>query len=134
MGEVQTDPVRDTLIHIDFIEIDLTLDREFMVPVNYTGVAKGVDLGGLLQVQYPTLALRGKPLDMPDTCEVDVSGLAIGQMVLCGAIKIPDTVELVTDPEAMAVSVVKPGQKLEEEDDEDSDETAVEEAEAAPAE
>lgn len=128
-GEVQTDPVKDSLIHLDFIEIDLTLDREFKVPINYIGVAKGVDLGGFLQVQYSELIMRGKPTDIPDDCEVDITDLAIGDYVRCGSIKYPDTVELITDPKAVAISVVKAGLKLEDEDEE-----VEEEAEAAPAE
>lgn len=133
-GEVQTDPVRDTVVHVDFIEIDLSLEREFKVPVNYKGVAKGVDLGGLLQVQHPELVLLGKPVDIPDDCEVDITDLDIGDYVRCGKIKYPDTVELITDPRAVAVSIVQPGQKVEEEEEEE-DETAEEvEAEEAPAE
>ncbi len=134
-GEVQTDPVRDSVVHLDFIEIDLTLAREFRVPINYTGLAKGVDLGGMLQVQYPELVLLGKPVDIPDDCEVDVTALDIGDYVRCGSIKFPDTVELISDPKAVAVSVVVAGQKLEDEDEEaEAAEEDAAEAEAAPAE
>ena len=35
VGEVQTDPVRDTLVHVDFCEIDLSKDRPFNVQIDY---------------------------------------------------------------------------------------------------
>ena len=136
IGEVQTDPVRDTLIHVDFLEIDLDLVREFRVPVIYKGVAKGVDMGGILNIQHPELVLAGKPKDIPDECEVDISGLEIGGYVRCGKIAIPEKVELITDRKAVAVSVIKAGQRIEDEDEDEEgaviEEGAVEvEAEAA---
>ena len=119
VGEVQTDPVRDTLIHVDFCEIDLQKERAFDVTVNFTGNAKGVDLGGLLTVHYSTVILEGKPLDIPDECTIDITSLAIGDDIKCSALSLPDNVKLVTDPDAMLVSVVKPGEKVEESEEEE---------------
>jgi large subunit ribosomal protein L25 len=112
IGEVQTDPIKDTLIHVDFCEIDLQKDRSFTVPVVYKGVAKGVDLGGSMVINLNKLMLRGKPLDIPDECVVDVSPLAIGAHICCGDIAIPDGVQLLSKAKAIAVSVAKPGQKI----------------------
>lgn len=111
IGEVQTDPVRDTLIHVDFCEIDLEKDRTFIVPIVYKGTAKGVDLGGDLVVGHNKVILKGKPLSIPDECVVDVTSLAIGDSIKCGEIAIPENVQMVTDVNVLAVSVEKPGQK-----------------------
>lgn len=111
VGEVQTDPVRDTLIHVDFCEIDLQKERSFTVPVVFNGVAKGVDLGGDMVINHDKVVLEGKPLDIPDECVVDVSPLAIGENIKCGEIAVPANVRMVTDAEALAVSILKPGQK-----------------------
>ena len=114
MGEVQTDPVRDTLIHVDFCEIDLQKDRAFTVPIILKGKAKGVDLGGHMMVSCDQIVLEGKPLDIPDECIVDVSSLAIGDEINCAALSIPETVRLVTDPETVIVTIFKPGEKSDE--------------------
>ena len=111
IGEVQTDPVRDTLIHVDFCEIDLQKSRAFTVPVIYKGTAKGVDFGGDMVIAHDKVVLEGKPLDIPNECEVDVTALAIGDSVKCGEITLPDNVRMVTDVEVLAVSIVKPGVK-----------------------
>ncbi len=111
IGEVQTDPVRDTLIHVDFCEIDLQKKRSFTVPVVNNGVAKGVDLGGDMIICHNKVILEGKPLDIPDECVVDVTPLAIGDSVKCGVISIPENVRMVTDTDVLAVSIMKPGQK-----------------------
>ncbi len=124
IGEVQTEPVNDTLVHVDFCEIDLEKVRSFNVPVIYQGLAKGVDLGGEMVVGHGFLVLNGKPLDMPDELVVDVTGLAIGDDVKCGSIPVPDSVQLMTDGDAVAVAVQKPGVKIEEDEEEDTEEAA----------
>ena len=105
--EVQTHPVNDTLIHADFCEIDLDKEQSFDVPVRYVGKAKGVDLGGKLAVYVDKVTLKGKPLDIPDSCSLDVSKLNIGDELTFAAIAIPDGVELVSAADAACVGVVK---------------------------
>jgi len=114
IGEVQTDPVRDTLIHVDFCEVDLEKDRAFTVPIVIKGKAKGVDLGGQMIVDCTQIVLEGKPLDIPDECTVDISSMSIGDEITCAAIQIPESVKIVTNPKTVVVSVVKPGEKAEE--------------------
>lgn len=117
VGEVQTDPVRDTLIHVDFCEIDLEAKRSFSVPLVYKGKAKGVDFGGMMVINHEKVVLEGKPLDIPDECVIDVSNLAIGDKIRCSEIKIADSIKMLTPGKDLAVSIVKPGQKIEDEDE-----------------
>ncbi|BHH83871.1 50S ribosomal protein L25 [Desulforhopalus sp. 52FAK] len=118
IGEVQTDPVRDTLIHVDFCEIDLEKERAYKVPVVYKGIAKGVDLGGVLMTPCENVVIQGKPLDIPDEITLDITGLAIGDEKKCSAFTIPANVTMLNDADSVAVSVVKPGVKVVEEDEE----------------
>lgn len=118
IGEVQTDPVRDTLVHVDFCEIDLEKVRCYSVPVKYTGTPKGVDLGGELIVAYPEIELKGKPLDIPDELTVDITPLQIGHSIKIEAISMLGNVELVSPKDATAVSVAKKGEEQELEEDE----------------
>lgn len=128
IGEVQTDPVKDSLVHVDFCEIDLDKEHTFNVPVLYQGNPRGVDLGGVLNVVHDTIALVGKPVDIPDEVSVDITDLDIGDSIKCGEIKFPDSVRLITELKALAVSVVRPGVKAEEEDvEEEGDEALAEE-------
>ncbi len=132
LKEVQTDPVRDTLLHADFLEIDLVKARQFSVPVAFNGVAKGCDLGGVLNVINGTVVLEGKPMEIPDNFEVDVTSLEIGQSIPVGILEIPKGIELITEKDAICVAVSRPGGKDEEESEEV--ESAEEDAEEAVAE
>lgn len=121
IGEVQTDPVKDTLIHVDFCEIDLEKNRQFDVPVKYKGPAKGVELGGNLVIGKETVVLEGKPLDIPDEIVVDIKNVDIGGKIKCKALAVPESVKMITPGKETAVSVVKAGVKIVEEDDEDEE-------------
>lgn len=106
--EIQTDPVSDVLLHTDFQEIDLEKPRTFDVPVEYTGKAKGIDLGGIENVNTTKIVLEGKPLDIPDSCPVDTSDLAIGDAIKVGEIAIPENVKLLSNSEAVCINIEAP--------------------------
>lgn len=118
IGEVQTDPVRDTLVHVDFCEIDLEKERAYKVPVVYQGTSRGVDLGGVLMTPCEDVVIQGKPLDIPDEITLDITDLEIGDDKKCSAFTIPANVTMLNDVDSVAVSVVKPGVKIVEEDEE----------------
>jgi large subunit ribosomal protein L25 len=106
--EVQTDPIRDTLLHADFVEIDLSKPRRFTVQVTLTGKAKGVDFGGELQIGKKEIILEGNPLDIPDDIKIDVTPLKIGDSISVGSVSIPANVKLITKAESICCAVVIP--------------------------
>lgn len=106
-GEIQTDPVTNALLHVDFCEIDLEKPRRYQVPVRFTGVPKGVDLGGTLQTLTDHIVLEGKPLDVPDECTLDISGLAIGDEYTFAAFSIPTGLKMLSKADEVCVQVVK---------------------------
>ncbi len=106
--ELQTDPLKDSLLHADFLEIDIQKSASFAVPIVYSGKAKGEDFGGLTQIAKTELLVEGKPLDIPDDCRVDVSGMAIGDHISAADISLPEGVSLLSDPEMVCFSVAAP--------------------------
>jgi len=133
ISEVQTHPVSDALIHVDFCEIDLSKDRAFDVPVVFEGIAKGVDLGGVLIVTSGSVVIEGNVLDIPDQCTLDVTDLEIGDNLKCSDISIPDSVKMITDPDETLVAVAMAGMK-ETEIEEDEEGAVDAEAEGEEAE
>ncbi len=111
--EVQTDPIRDSLLHADFLEIDLAKPRRFTVPLVFTGKAKGVDLGGEIEIGKNEIVLEGTPLDIPNDIEVDISPLKIGDNLTVGSLSIPGNVKLISKADAVCIAVAAPGSKAE---------------------
>lgn len=106
--ELQTDPVRDTLIHADFYEIPLDKARKFTVDLVVTGAAKGVDVGGILEVVSSKVVVEGNPLDIPDTLEVDVTELAIGDSFIVANLELSDNIKMITSGDAICVTIQAP--------------------------
>ncbi len=104
--EIQKDPVDGSLLHVDFLEIDLAKAACFTVPLEYVGTAKGVDLGGELQVLKTSVCLRGCPLDIPDMIEVDITPLEQGGPGLSYAdLSLPEKVEMLEKADMTCVVV-----------------------------
>jgi large subunit ribosomal protein L25 len=129
--DIQTDPVTDAVLHVDFLEIQLDKDIVMEVPILYTGTAKGVDMGGILNIMAHTVKIKGLPLDILDEITVDVTELEVTSAgITCGDLSIPSNVTLEEELDRVCVSVVAPKADVEEEVEEEEEAEAAEGAEA----
>ncbi|PID71762.1 MAG: 50S ribosomal protein L25 [Desulfobulbus propionicus] len=104
--EIQKEPVNGGLVHVDFLEIELDQKLNWVVPIDYTGTAKGVDLGGELQVFKTNVKVNGRPLDVPDTIEVDITPLEQGGAgITYGDISVPDNLTMLEKEDVTCVTV-----------------------------
>ncbi len=104
--DIQVDPINNALKHADFYELDLNKEYSYTVPVIYSGKAKGVDTGGDMEVHVNAVNLKGKPLDIPDNIEVDVTPLQIDDKITVSELAIPEGVTLVGKTETVCVAVI----------------------------
>lgn len=103
--EVQKNPVTDSLVHVDFLEIELEKPATFSVPLKFVGTPKGVDLGGDLQLISRSVELKGCPLDIPDYIEVNIKGLDRGDSLSFADISLPEKVEMLNPEGKSCVAV-----------------------------
>ncbi|MCZ6600228.1 MAG: 50S ribosomal protein L25 [Acidobacteria bacterium] len=105
----QTDPVKGTVVHADFIRIEMDQKLELHVPVRATGVSPGVkEQGGVVEIVQRTLDVSCLPADIPEMIEVDISTLNIGDQVRLADLKALDNVEFLQPAETVVVTVVIP--------------------------
>jgi large subunit ribosomal protein L25 len=131
--ELQTHPVSRNFIHVDFYEIKMDRKITVKVPVTTTGVAKGVELGGILQIVRRELEVECLPLAVPESIVIDVTDLDIGDSVHVGKISLEGEIEILEDDNRTVVTILHP--KLEEEEkpeEEEAEEGAAEEGEKTP--
>ena len=104
--EVQRDPVKDHLLHVDFQEISLTEKLKVKVPIIGKGEAIGVkqDEGVLQQVLWE-VEIECLPTNIPEKIEVDISNLKIGDAIYVKDIQPSEGVKILDDPEGVAFSV-----------------------------
>ncbi len=104
--DMQFDPMKSTPIHVDFYGVDLEREIKVDVRVVLAGKAKGIILGGLLEVFRETLEVICKPLDVPESIVIDVTELEIGVNMHIDEIKMPAGVRAVFDDNFAVVGVV----------------------------
>lgn len=131
--EILRDPVRTTLLHIDFHEIDLTKKLEVTVPLRIIGEDQRVNDGGVVAPLLWEVQVLCLPTDIPNALEVDVSQLEMDQSLTLGELELPEGIEVVGDPEEVVAKVEMP-QQVSDEDEEAEGEAAEEGAEPAEAE
>ncbi|MDP3804876.1 MAG: 50S ribosomal protein L25 [Candidatus Omnitrophota bacterium] len=106
--EIQRQPVRDTILHVDFNEISLTETLKVNVPLVSRGEAVGVKIdGGVLEHVIRELQIECLPTAIPEKIEADVSSLKIGDAIHVKDVKIPEGIKVLNDPELIAM-IVKP--------------------------
>jgi large subunit ribosomal protein L25 len=108
LKEIQLDPVKQTILHVDLYEISMDKKIEVEVPITLTGTARGVTEGGILQQVSRTLEISCLPDNIPDTFELDVSELDIGDSLHVSDLKIPDDIEVLVEEELTVATVVPP--------------------------
>jgi large subunit ribosomal protein L25 len=107
--EVQSHPFRPEVLHLDLFHVHAGEKIHLKIPVRLTGTPNGVRLGGgvLDQVLYE-LEVECLPGDIPDTIEVDVTGLEAGDSVRVADIPLPARARVLNDTDLPVASVVPP--------------------------
>jgi large subunit ribosomal protein L25 len=107
--EVQHDPLRDTIEHVDFHAIEEIKKLRVEVPVHELGEAVGVRTGGgILDHNLRTLRVECLPKDLPERIDVDVSALEVGQAIHVGEVKLPAGVTVLNTKELPVFMVLLP--------------------------
>lgn len=79
--DIQQDPIKDHVRHVDFYEISDTKPVKIGLPVRVTGSSRGVLAGGKLAQVYRRLTVVGLPADLPEAVTLDITKLRIGQSI-----------------------------------------------------
>jgi large subunit ribosomal protein L25 len=124
--ELQTHPLSRNFIHIDFYEIKMDQKITAKIPVVTTGMAKGVELGGILQIIRRELEVECLPLAVPESIEIDISDLDIGDSIHVGQIRLEGEIEFLEDDNYTVVTVLSPKMEEEPEEEEEAEEEEAE--------
>jgi large subunit ribosomal protein L25 len=84
-----------------------------MVPVVVRGKAKGVEEGGLLQIAHREIEVLCLPTEIPESFEVDVTDLDIGDAIHLEDIQAVGNIEIVAEANVTVVSVLAPKVEVE---------------------
>ncbi|WP_150285668.1 50S ribosomal protein L25/general stress protein Ctc [Rummeliibacillus sp. TYF-LIM-RU47] len=122
LNDIQKDNLKGDYLHIDFLAINMSDALEVAVPITVVGESTGVKEGGVLQQPNRELTLNVKPSDIPESIEVDISGLAIGDTITINDIRDQVEFEIVDDDELTLVTISAPVSAAELETDTETEE------------
>ncbi|MDV7338058.1 50S ribosomal protein L25/general stress protein Ctc [Terasakiella sp. A23] len=132
--DVQFHPVTDQPLHADFLRLGKGASITVSVPVNFINEdqSEGMKRGGVLNVVRHEVEVVCPATAIPESLEVDLAGLAVGDSVHISAVTLPEGVTpTITDRDFTICSVAAPssGEKaaVEEEGEEGEEEAAAEE-------
>lgn len=84
MKELQFQPVKDTVLHIDFLEVYPDKPILMEVPVQIEGHAEGVKAGGKLSVSMRKLKVKAVYTEIPERLVINVDHLGLGKSLAVG--------------------------------------------------
>lgn len=108
--EIQIEPVKHELLHVDFYKVNMRKALEVEIPLEFIGQSKAEhELGGTLIKGMETLKVKCLPGDLVEKIDVDVSALkTYDDSIKIKDLKIPEDYELIDDPESLVAHVIEP--------------------------
>ncbi|MCD6561857.1 MAG: 50S ribosomal protein L25 [Deltaproteobacteria bacterium] len=132
LKDLQTDPVKDKFVHVDFYEIAMDRKITVRIPINLLNIPKGVTEGGVLQHIRRELTITCLPDKLISSLDIDVSNLEIGDSLHVSALELPEEITSVDEGHLTIAIIAAPTiSKAEEEEEEESAELQEESAEEA---
>ena len=116
LKDLQMDTYGIEYLHADFHQIDMDTLVTVAVPIVPVGISKGVkESGGMLQIIRRELEVVCKPADTPESIEIDVADLDIGDAVHVEEIDLGEAVEIPHEVNFTVITIVAPDVEEEEE-------------------
>ncbi len=131
--EVQRDPIRGTIQHVDFFSVDMQTRVTLDVPIVYEGECPAViTQGALLIVGTNTISIETLPSFLPDQITVDLTQLVnIGDSVSVGDLVLDEVITVLNNPDETLVSVTQPAAARGEDQDEEEADDLLSEADVS---
>lgn len=106
--EIQRDPIRRTIRHIDLLKVAMDQTIRAEVPIELTGEAPAVKTrGGVLVAGVDSVEVEALPANLPDRVVVDLSVLInIDDAITVGSLSLGEGVEVLTDADALVARVI----------------------------
>ncbi|MBD2041950.1 50S ribosomal protein L25/general stress protein Ctc [Microcoleus sp. FACHB-672] len=109
LREVQTHPWKNYPYHLSFFAVSAQESLEVELALNFVGEPVGVKLeGGILDPVLTQLVVKCKPESIPESLDIDVSELHVGDALHVDQLSLPDGVVAVGEPGRVVVSVLLP--------------------------
>ncbi|MBW8171971.1 50S ribosomal protein L25/general stress protein Ctc [Ornithinimicrobium sp. Arc0846-15] len=102
--DVQRDPIKRTIEHVDLVEVRKGEKVEVDVAIHVEGDAAPETV---VSLDYTEITVEAEATNIPESFTVSIEGMQAGTRILAGEVTLPAGVTLVTDPEALVVNIAQ---------------------------
>ncbi|PWW19020.1 large subunit ribosomal protein L25 [Cytobacillus oceanisediminis] len=113
LGDYQSNPLKNEIVHADFLAVDMTKEITADVRVVLVGDAAGVKDGGVMQQSMHEVSVTATPSNIPSAVEVDVTDLQVNETLTVADIKGNRGYEINNEEEQVIASILPPRQEEE---------------------
>ena len=109
--DVQFEPVRDFIIHVDFLRLGKNATIVVDVPVHFHNheASPGLKAGGVLNIVRHEIELTCPADAIPEQIDIDLKGYAMGDSIHISAVKLPAKVKpTITDRDFTIATIAAP--------------------------
>ena len=107
LKDMQIDSVKDSILHLDFVQVTRGQSLETKVPLELVGESPGVkNMAGILEFHQSEILVRCRPSQLPKNLTLDISQLELGGSLQLKDIPLPEGVELLGDLDSNIVTCV----------------------------
>ncbi len=114
LQSIQHDPLSGKALHADFRSIDEKTAITAHIPTHLNGESAGVKAGGLIEQYVHAIEITCLPNDLPETLEVDISSLQVGDSLHIGDITYPSGVKPTHAADVVVAHIGKPSAAISE--------------------
>ena len=108
LKEYQIHPIKKTIEHADLYEITMDEKIRVSVPVQMVGTSAGVEKGGTLTQTLRELEIECLPSIIPESIEVDVSKLDLGDSIHVNSLNLGKDITILTDQQSALFTIIAP--------------------------
>ncbi|PKA41204.1 50S ribosomal protein L25/general stress protein Ctc [Rhizobium sullae] len=114
--DYQRDPVRDFMMHVDFLRVSGNTQVTVEIPVHFINEEKSqVKIGGVLNIVRHTIEVQCPADAIPEFFNIDLTGKKIGDSIHISEVTLPKGVTTVIDRDFTVATIVAPAAGVEEE-------------------
>lgn len=106
--ERQIDRIKNEIIHLDFMRVELKERIEIGLSIRPIGIAAGVVEGGVLEQHIHEINIKCPATNIPEAIDVPIDGLKIGDFLYVKDIIVPPEIEVLEEKDKIVFSIIPP--------------------------
>jgi large subunit ribosomal protein L25 len=112
--EIQRDPIRGDIAHLDFIEVKLDTEIDAEVGIDYIGVPEGVkNAGAIVETLEASIIITALPNAIPSSIEISIEHLELHDTLKVADLPVLEGVTYTLEPDHSLLTVVLPAAEIE---------------------